>query len=107
MQAFRKISVLVLSAAVVATLATGCETGRVNKRHSPLIHVDDVSTTSHPSTTLISNGEGQPPVPGSPTAAGPNGKQPWNDSEARESLGVEGGIAAAPNQNHAEAFQRQ
>jgi len=106
-QAFGKISSLVVCAAFVATLVTGCETGRVNKRHSPLIHANDVSTTGHPSAVLPSNGEGQPPVPGSPTAAGLNGKQPWNDNQARESLGVEKGIAAAPNQNHKEAFQRQ
>ena len=107
MQAFGKISGLVLAAAVIATLATGCETGRQNKRHSPLIHLSDVSTTGHPDPNLASNGNGLPPVPGSPTAAGINGKQPWNDGEGRPSPGVEGGRAAAPNQNHQEAFQRQ
>ena len=107
MQAFGKISGLVLTTAALAILATGCETGRVNKHHSALDHISDVSTTSHPDPTLAANGEGLPPVPGSPTAAGVDGKQPWNDSDARQSPGVEGGHAAAPNQNHAEAFQRQ
>lgn len=107
MQAFGKIPSLVVCAAVAATLVTGCETGRINKRHSPLIHANDVSTTGHPDKSLPANPEGLPPVPGSPTAAGVNGKQPYNDNEARESPGVEHGIAAAPNQNHAEAFQRQ
>lgn len=107
MQAFGKISGLALTAAIIATLATGCETGRQNKLHSPLDHISDVTTTSHPNPTLASNGNGLPPVPDSPTAAGPDGKQPWNDGEARSTPGVEGGIAAAPNHNHAEAFQRQ
>jgi hypothetical protein len=106
-QAFGKISSLVVCAAFVATLVTGCETGRYNKRHSPLIHTSDVSTTSHHDKALPANAEGLPPVPGSPTAAGVNGKQPYNDNEARESPGVEEGIAAAPNQNHKEAFERQ
>ena len=33
MQAFKKISGLVLATAAIATLATGCETGRGNKIH--------------------------------------------------------------------------
>lgn len=107
MQAFGKLSSLVVCAAFVATLVTGCETGRYNKRHSSLIHASDVSTTGHPDKSLHANPEGLPPVPGSPTAAGVNGKQPFNDNEARESPGVEKGIAAAPNQNHKDAFQRQ
>jgi hypothetical protein len=106
-QALGKISGLVLAAAVVATLVTGCETGRVNKRHAAVVHISDVSTTGHPTPTLASSAEGIPPVPGSPTAAGPDGKQPFNDSEARPSPGEEGGMAAAPNQNHHDAFQRQ
>ena len=107
MQAFGKISGLVVAAAVVATLTTGCETGRVNKRHSPLVHMSDVSTTGHPDSALPSNGNGLAPVPGSPTAAGVNGKQPFNDADARPSPGVEDGFAPAPNRHHATAFQRQ
>jgi len=88
-RAFGKISGLVLAAAVIATLTTGCETGRVNKRHAAADHMSDVSTTGKPDAALASNGEGLPPVPGSPTAAGPDGKQPFNDSGARPSPGVE------------------
>jgi hypothetical protein len=106
-QAFIKISGLTLAAAVIAALATGCETGRVNKGHSHFDHISDVTTTSHPDPSLPASAEGQPPVPGSPTAAGVDGKQPWNDSDARASLGAEEGMAAAPNQNHPDAFQRQ
>jgi hypothetical protein len=106
-QAFRKISGLMLAAAVIATLTTGCETGRENKNHAYVDHVMDVTTASEPDQELAANAEGLPPVPGSPTAAGIDGKQPPNDNEARPSPGVEDGHAAAPNQNHAEAFQRQ
>lgn len=107
MQALKKISGFMLAAAVVATLVTGCETGRGNKRHAAIDHMSDVSTTGMNDPALASNGEGIPPVPGSPTAAGVNGKQPYNDSQARLSPGVEGGIAAAPNVNHKDAFVRQ
>ena len=107
MQALKKVSGLVLAAAVVATLTTGCETGRVNKRHAAGDHISDVSTTGKIEPALASNAEGLPPVPGSPTAAGTNGKQPYNDSQARPSPGVEHGLPAAPNQNHKEAFERQ
>jgi hypothetical protein len=107
LQAFRRISGLVLATAVVATLVTGCETGRDNKRHAEFNHVNDVTTTGHPQPALAANAEGEPPVPDSPTAAGVDGKQPYNDGDARSTTGVEGGHAAAPNHNHAEAFQRQ
>jgi hypothetical protein len=107
LQAFRKISGLVLATAVIATLVTGCETGRGNKRHAHADHMSDVSTTGHPDPALAANPEGQPPVPGSPTAAGTDGKQPYNDADARPSPGEEGGHAAPPNQNHQDAFQRQ
>lgn len=107
MQVFTKIAGLALAGAIIATLATGCETGRYNKRHRAVDHISDVSTTSNHDPALTANGEGQPPVPGSPTAAGVDGKQPYNDSDARSGLGAEDGIAAAPNQNHVEAFQRQ
>jgi hypothetical protein len=106
-QAFRKVSGLVLATAVIATLVTGCETGRGNKRHAGFDHMSDVTTTSHPDSTLAANAEGLPPVPGSPTAAGNDGKEPFNDADARPNPGVEDGFAAAPNRNHATAFQRQ
>lgn len=107
MRAFRKFSGLVLATAVVATLVTGCETGRGNKRHVEADHINDVTTTGKNDPALAANGEGEPPVPDSPTAAGVDGKQPYNDGDARSTSGVEGGHAAAPNHHHAEAFQRQ
>lgn len=107
MQAFRRISGLVLATAVIATLVTGCETGRGNKRHAGFDHVSDVTTTGKNDPAFAADAEGEPPVPDSPTAAGADGKQPYNDADARSTTGVEGGHAAAPNQNHAEAFQRQ
>jgi hypothetical protein len=105
-QSFGKLSSLVVCAAFVATLVTGCETGRYNKRHPSFVHIGDVTTTGHPDPSLPANAQGQPPVPGSPTAAGPNGKQPWNDNEARESPGVDA-MASAPNRNLHDAFQMQ
>lgn len=107
MQAFKKISGLALATAAIVILATGCETGRGNKRHYEADHMSDVTTTGHPDPAFATNPEGQPPVPGSPTAAGPDGTQPWNDADARSGAGVEGGIAAAPHQNQPDAFQRQ
>ena len=107
MQALKKFSGLVLATAVIATLATGCETGRGNKRHRDLDHISDVTTTGQPDTALAANAEGQPPVPGSPTAAGVDGKQPFNDADARPSPGVDDGIATPPNRLTHDAFQRQ
>ena len=107
MQVFRKITGLALATAVIATFASGCETGRDNKRHFDADHISDVTTTSHPDTAFAASPEGLPPVPGSPTAAGPDGRQPYDDADARSGPGVEEGFAAAPNQNHPDAFQRQ
>lgn len=107
MQAFSKISGLALAAVVVATLVTGCETGRYNKRHSDAEHISDVTTTGHPNPALAANPEGQPPVPDSPTAAGVDGKQPFNDNEARSTNGVETGRAASPSHNHPDPFKGQ
>ncbi|MFZ0663808.1 MAG: hypothetical protein WAM66_14030 [Acidobacteriaceae bacterium] len=107
MQAFKTISGLALAAAVVATLVTGCETGRYNKRHPHFVHASDVTTTGHPNPALAANPEGQPPVPDSPTAAGVDGKQPFNDNEARSTPGVEHGRAASPNRNHPDSFKGQ
>jgi hypothetical protein len=106
-QALKKIAGVVLASAVIATFTIGCETGRSNKMHAEADHINDITTTGHPDPALAANGEGLPPVPDSPTAAGADGKQPWNDGDARPSPGVEGGHAAAPNHNHAEAFKRQ
>jgi hypothetical protein len=104
---FGKISGLVLATAVIATLTTGCETGRENKMHVKADHINDVTTTGKPDPALAADAEGEPPVPDSPTAAGVDGKQPFHDGDARSTTGVEGGRAAAPNHNHAEAFHRQ
>lgn len=107
MQVFSKISGLALAAIVVATLVTGCETGRYNKRHSDAVHMSDVTTTGHPNPALAANPEGQPPVPDSPTAAGVDGKQPFNDHEARSTPGVEDGRATPPNRHHPDSFKGQ
>ena len=107
MQAFKKISGLVLATAVVATLATGCETGREHKNHSDVDYVTDVTTTNQPDAEIAANPEGLPPVPGSPTAAGIDGRQPFNDGDARTSPGAEDGFATAPNHHHPDTFQRQ
>lgn len=107
MQLLRRLSGLALAALVVATLTTGCETGRTNKRHAEVDHINDVTTTGHPDPTLAANPEGEPPVPDSPTAAGDNGKQPYNDAHGRPTTGVEKGRAAAPNWNHKDDFKRQ
>lgn len=107
MQAFRKFTGLALATAAIATLATGCETGRGNKRHFHADHISDVTTTGKKDAAFVANPEGLPPVPGSPTAAGPDGKQPYNDANARRSPGAEDGMAAAPNQHHQDAFVRQ
>lgn len=90
----------------VFTLA-GCETGRVNKLHSHFESVSDVSTVPHPTRQYSSVATGNPPVPGSPTAAGPNGMQPENDSQARRSPGTEKGIAMAPRRQPEDRFVRQ
>jgi hypothetical protein len=86
---------------------TGCETGRVNKMHSPFDGASDISTTPHPDAQFASLDTGNPPVPGSPTAGGSDGMQPTNDSEARKSLGAEDGIAMAPREQPVDRFIRQ
>jgi hypothetical protein len=66
----------------------GCETTRGNKLHAPFEHMSDITTTPHPNPKYASIATGIPPVPGSPTAAGPDGMQPLNDAEARKSIPV-------------------
>jgi hypothetical protein len=46
-------------------------------------------------------------VPDSPTAAGVDGKQPFNDNEARSTPGVEDGRASSPSHNHPDPFKGQ
>ena len=83
---------------VVGGLLAGCETGRTNKAHASWQHLSDDTTTSKPeSTQALGPGDHQPPVPGSPTAAGADGDQPMDDMEARPRHGNEHGEAAAPH----------
>lgn len=85
----------------------GCETGRVNKLHAGYEAASDVTTVPHPEQQYASVDTGNPPVPGSPTAAGPDGRQPVNDSGARVSPGSDEGIAMAPRQQPVDRFVRQ
>jgi hypothetical protein len=102
---------LVLIVGVVCAAAslplTGCETGRVNKLHSPADTVSDVTTVPHPDAEYASISTGNPPVPGSPTAAGPDGLQPTNDSAARKSPGAEEGKETPPRRQIPDRFIRQ
>ena len=102
-----KLSGWMLVAAAAGWVATGCETGRTNKLHSPALHVSDETTTGKPDPAYVANGEGIPPVPGSPTAAGANGKQPFDSGWARSSPGAEHGSAAPPAQQNKDRFIRQ
>jgi len=99
------LSAGVLAMGIVAL--SGCETGRVNKLHSRFESVSDLSTVPHPDPQYASVDTGIPPVPGSPTAAGPGGMQPPVDSEARENPGTEQGIAMAPREQPVDSFVRQ
>ena len=94
-------------AAAGAVVLTGCETGRVNKLHAGYEVVSDVTTTPHPSGQFASVVMENPPVPGSPTAAGADGTQPVNDNEARVSPGAEKGIPMWPRRQPADRFVRQ
>ena len=84
----------------------GCETGRTNKVHAQWQLVSDVNTTGKPKPSpsiekkpaaeVQVGSKGQPPVPGSPTAAGEDGNQPLDDMDARTSPATERGEAAPP-----------
>ena len=95
--------VLVLGAAIV----TGCETGRNNKLHSGYEYASDVTTVPHPNPEYASVSTGIPTVPGSPTAAGPDGMQPRNDNQGRVSPGSEEGIPMAPRMQPQDRFLHQ
>jgi hypothetical protein len=100
----------ILAAALFAltTLAlSGCETTRGNKLHAPFEHMSDVTTTPHQNLKYASVSTGIPPVPGSPTAAGPDGLQPSNDGEARVDPGAEKGIPMYPREQPKDRFIRQ
>jgi hypothetical protein len=102
-----KVSGLGLAAAVAGLLITGCETGRTTKQHSLAAHVSDETTTGKQDPSYVGNGEGQPPVPGSPTAAGADGKQPYDSANARPGPGAELGSATPPAEQTKDSFQRQ
>lgn len=99
------------SAGVLCVLAsvalTGCETGRVNKLHSRYEHTMDVTTSPHPDAQYASVSAGDVPVPGSPTAAGPDGTQPFNDSQARKDPGAEKGQPTPPREQTKDPFLHQ
>jgi hypothetical protein len=97
---------MVLSGAALL-LVTGCETGRTNKDHSQWQLLSNVNTTGKPDTSKAAPATGQPPVPGSPTAAGPDGLQPLNDDEARASVGSEEGRPTPPREQKKDPFERQ
>lgn len=101
--AWLSAGVLVLGVLVL----NGCETGRVNKLHARVDAVSDPTTVPGRNPQYASVNTGNPPVPGSPTAAGPDGLQPRNDSEARPSPGADQGIAMAPRQQPVDRFVRQ
>jgi hypothetical protein len=67
----------------------------------------DVTTIPHPDPQFASVGTGNPPVPGSPTAAGPDGLQPSDDGDARKSPGADEGRATAPREQPQDSFIRQ
>ncbi len=98
---------LVLAGSVAALLVTGCETSRTTKQHSLAAHVSDETTTGKQDPSYVGNGEGQPPVPGSPTAAGADGKQPYDSAYARSSEGAERGSATPPAEQAKDSFERQ
>lgn len=96
-----------LLCALASTLLTGCETGRANKLHSRYEHTMDVTTSPHPNQEYASVTGAEVPVPGSPTAAGPDGTQPFRDNEARKSIGTEKGKPTPPREQVRDRFQHQ
>jgi hypothetical protein len=93
--------------AVTFLFVTGCETGRTNKIHAKWQAVSDETTTGKPQMASTAPATGQPPVPGSPTGAGPDGLQPVNDSQARPSPGAEEGKPIPFNRQKKDPFERQ
>jgi hypothetical protein len=107
MSSFRKVTGLAVAAASAMVCMAGCETGRTNKQHNEAMVLSDVSTTGKQDPAFAANGQGQPPVPGSPTAAGKDGKQPYDDQFARAGAGAEEGKAPPPGEQVKDRFQRQ
>lgn len=102
-----RVSGLVLITAAAGFFATGCETGRTNKQHSAALLISDETTTGKQDPNYVASGKGIPPVPGSPTAAGDDGKQPYNSGWARSSPGSEHGAATPPAEQKKDPFVRQ
>jgi hypothetical protein len=106
-----RVRVVTLAAGLTGILGmlalVGCETGRVNKLHSGFESVSDVTTVPHPNPQYASIITEIPPVPGSPTAAGPNDLQPLDDNLARKDPGSEKGIPMAPRMQPKDSFLRQ
>jgi hypothetical protein len=92
---------------VAGLLGAGCETGRTSKGHSPALHISDETTTGKQDPNYVASGEGIPPVPGSPTAAGSDGKQPYDSGWARSGPGAEYGSAPPPAEQIKDHFIRQ
>jgi hypothetical protein len=107
MKSFLRVASVAVTTTMVALAVTGCETSRMNKEHSPLLMISDETTTGQQQDVFPADPEGQPPVPGSPTAAGPNGRQPYSDGDARPGPGAEHGMAAQPSEQPRDSFQRQ
>jgi hypothetical protein len=97
----------VLIAATGIFFVTGCETTHVNKIHHQWETVADETTVGQSDQSQAAPATGQPPVPGSPTAAGEDGLQPQNDDEARVGPGAEEGRASATSVQPKDPFQRQ
>jgi hypothetical protein len=98
-------TLLLASAALL--LVAGCETGRTNKVHASWQAMSDETTTGKPEMSQSAPATGNPPVPGSPTAAGPDGLQPMNDDEARVPAGSEEGRPMPPREQKKDPFERQ
>ncbi len=97
-----------ITLACATILVAGCETGRTNKAHASWQHLSDETTTSKPtSQQALGPGEHRPPVPGSPTAAGPDGNQPLDDSQALARHSAEHGQEAAPHGQPADSPERR
>lgn len=92
---------------MAACALTGCETGRGNKLHASFESTSDVTTIPHPHEQYASYVGDQPPVPDSPTAAGPDGRQPLNDIQARGNPSSEMGTPMAPRAQPQDRFLHQ
>jgi hypothetical protein len=92
---------------LAACALSGCETGRANKIHAQFESTSDVTTIPHPHAEYASVVTEFPPVPGSPTASGPDGRQPFNDNEGRKDPGSEKGSPMSPREQPKDRFVRQ